>query len=151
MIFDTLDQLDRYRGLGSRFVRAFDFLKTLDGNAPDGRIDLEGDDLFVLVQSYETQLESDKVFESHRIYADIQVVLSGEETLLYAPLESLTVVDPYNEEKDFQLYPMRGGVTRLEAGPGAVALFFPPDGHVPGCASPAGPTAVKKAVVKVRL
>ena len=151
MIFDTLDQLNRYRGLGPRFARAFDFVKTLDVNTPDGRIDLEGDDLFVLVQSYQTQPESEKVFESHRIYADIQVVLAGEETLLYAPLKALEVAEPYSEEKDCQLYPMGDGVTRLEAGPGAAALFFPPDGHAPGCASPAGPMPVKKAVVKVRL
>ena len=63
MIFDTLDQLNRYRGLGPRFARAFDFVKTLDVNTPDGRIDLEGDDLFVLVQSYQTQPEERKEFE----------------------------------------------------------------------------------------
>lgn len=149
MICDALTHAALYRGIGPRFAQAFDFLAKFDPATPDGRIALDGDNLFALVQSYTTAPASAKPFESHRIYADIQFVVAGEEVIQTATLDRLTVTTPYAAAGDAALYTGPDD-TPLRLRAGDFCVLWPQDGHKPGC-SWRGPTAVKKVVVKVRL
>ena len=56
MIYDKLQYRDAYRTLPPRIVRGLEFLATADLAAlPDGRISLEGDELFVNIERYDTR------------------------------------------------------------------------------------------------
>lgn len=72
MIFDMLENHTRYELPGSRMARGFNFLIDNDLTAlPVGRIDIEGDELFVLVQEYTTRPVESGKWEAHQKYIDI--------------------------------------------------------------------------------
>jgi biofilm protein TabA len=150
MIADTLQQHCRYNSLSPRFAAAFDFLKKLPAGPADGRHDIDGDNSFALVQSYTTRPQAQGTFEAHQRHIDIQFILSGVETMLWAPLATLQVTQPYLAEKDVALFAMPAQATPLNLRAGEFAIFFPEDGHAPGLEFGA-PSAVRKVVIKVRI
>jgi YhcH/YjgK/YiaL family protein len=151
MISDKLERLGLYASVSARFPAAVKFLQTNPAALPDGRHDILGDDCFALVQGYTTKPIVEAAFEAHRVYADIQVVLSGEETLLWAPLENVgAVMQPYVAEKDIAFYAAPKRSTALHLRTGEFAVFFPTDAHAPGLQT-GGPVAVRKVVIKVRV
>jgi YhcH/YjgK/YiaL family protein len=164
MIHDRLENAAMYSGLSERFRKAFAWLsgQGKEGLAAlaEGRIAIDGEDVYALVQAYETEAREKRSYETHRRYADIQVVLAGRETIVYrqagqetagrgtgpAPLEATS---DYNEVKDMAGWRLDGGIdVVLEAG--EFAVFFPQDAHAPKVASPT-PSPVRKVVVKVRV
>lgn len=149
-----LDQLENGRIYSASPVwkKAFDFLDTLANSCSDGRYDIEGDDVFALIMSYQTRLPDGAQFEAHRNYLDIQVMLSGFEICEWSPVTGLSVKVPYDREKDAEFYDrLQPGTARIELVPGMFVAFFPGDAHLPTLISGAEPVAVKKAVVKIRL
>ena len=71
MVLDVLENKERYYSLHKNFKDAFDFLeKSLKSNPEPGKYELKGDDLFAVVQAYETA--EDSKWEAHRKYIDIQ-------------------------------------------------------------------------------
>jgi YhcH/YjgK/YiaL family protein len=151
MILDALDQWRTYASLSPRFEKAFAFLRQMTDATPVRRHEIDGDDVFALVQQYATQPAAGRPYESHRKYIDVQYVQRGREVMYWAPRPLLTTVTmPYQEEKDAALYaPIPAGVpVRVQAG--QFTIFFPEDGHVPGCAWDQ-PAEVLKAVIKVRV
>jgi biofilm protein TabA len=149
MIHDTLAQAALYHPLGPRFRLGLDFLARLDPATADGRVPIDGDNVFALVQSYETKPPEQHAFEAHRIHADIQFVIRGQEAIYYSPLASLSETTPYSEAKDIAFY-AGGDDCPLIMLPGAFAILNPQDGHKPCCIW-RQPSAVKKVVIKVRL
>lgn len=150
MIFDTLKDSVINGSLGPRFTTGLQWLAQLPPGLPDGRVDLEGDNVYALVQSYDTVPATEKHFESHRAYADIQFIVEGTEVIHYAPVANLTPLNGYNTEKDFLLYADPAVSTPLHCPRGTFAIFHPHDGHKPGCTSGAS-CFVRKVVIKVRL
>ncbi len=150
MVLDALARAGLYRGLGGNFPKAFEFLAATDlGNLADGRHEIDGTNLFALVQSYTTQETGQKKLEAHRKYADIQVVVRGREIIEWSPLEGLQEEAPYDSDRDLVFY--RGnGLVPAVLGTSFFAVFFPDDVHKPGCLYQA-PGDVKKVVVKVKL
>jgi YhcH/YjgK/YiaL family protein len=150
MILDTLKGNLLNGHLGSRFASGLDWLAQISPDAPDGRVDIEGDEVFALVQSYDTVPAADKKYESHRMYADIQYVVAGTEIIHYAPTSELEPLTAYDDAKDFLLYADPHASTPLHMAPGTFAIFHPHDGHKPGCMN-GTPCRIKKVVVKIRL
>jgi len=149
MIYDQLDNAALYTGLGERFAQGFAYLQNLAPDAPEGKHEIDGTDLFAAVQSYETAPPEAKKWEGHRLYADIQYVLAGEEIIYHRDIARLTVKTEYNPAKEYTIY--EGPEDQaLIMRPGNFAIFWPHDGHKPGCQLTT-PTPVRKVVVKVRL
>jgi biofilm protein TabA len=149
MIFDTLSNSARYESLNSRFAKAFAYLRTVDGSQPLGRHDLDGDDCFALVQTYETKPQEKALFEAHRKYIDVQFIQSGRETILWAPLASMAEETmAFDESKDAALWKLVPDTTALHVSAGHFAILFPEDAHAP-CIEWDQPETVFKVVVKV--
>lgn len=150
MIVDHLDHSARYGSLGRGFERAFGFLRTLDLARPDGRCEIDGDAIYATLMSYETKIPVDPTHEVHRIYADVQFLIEGQETMHFTPAGRLGPGNGYNEEKDYELCsaPVMPATLAIQAG--QFAVFFPGEGHKPGLAL-GTPVRVRKVVVKVRL
>lgn len=150
MILDTLSSASVHRHLGGRFAAAFDWLARFSPATPDGRYDIDGDNVFALVQSYDTAPAAEKKYEAHRVYADVQYIAAGTEVIFYVPTQGLSIVKDYDAEKDYLLYGEPAAATPLHMAPGSFAVFLPHDGHKPGCTNGA-PSRIKKVVVKVRV
>ena len=108
-----------------------------------------GDGVYGIEQVYRTRFRGDANYESHRAHIDVQAVIEGEEGIDVADVARLSVTENYNTEKDVVFYaPFEFG-SWLRVGPGDIAVFFPPDGHMP-CLHPGRePVLVRKVVVKV--
>ena len=80
MISDLISHAPHYHTLGPRFAAGLKWLSDFSPDTADGRYDIEGDRVFALVQSYTTVPASEKKYESHRLYADIQFIAAGAES-----------------------------------------------------------------------
>lgn len=137
------------RACPTAFVAQFVMLTTRDlMSLPLGRIDLEGDALFVLVQEYATKAPEAGRWEAHRRYADIQLLAAGRERVGVAALDCMRVDVPYDDTKDVAFFLGEGDWITLT--PGRFAIFFPQDVHLPCIQADAAET-VRKIVVKVGL
>jgi YhcH/YjgK/YiaL family protein len=141
---DALSVLEPGIGAGLRWLRGF------DPAVPDGRHEIDGDDVFALVSTYATGPATEKRFETHRLYLDLQYVAAGTERILHAPAHGLAVEAPYDEAKDIAFYAEPRASSSLLLRAGDLAVFHPADAHKPGCMA-GGRDTVRKVVVKVRL
>ncbi|HEY1052600.1 MAG TPA: YhcH/YjgK/YiaL family protein [Prosthecobacter sp.] len=149
MIFDTLENSARYESLNSRFAKAFEYLRTVDGTQELGRVDLDGDDCYAIVQAYETKPVEKALFEAHQKYIDVQFVHSGRETILWAPLAAMKEETmAFTEEKDAALWKLVPDMTPIHISDGQFAILYPEDAHAP-CVEWDKPESVFKVVVKV--
>jgi len=152
MIIDKLTP-DVTVSFNTEFQKAFDAIAKLGPDAPLGKFAIDGDSIYGNVMEYDAGFESAGKLEFHRNYVDIQAVLSGAETMFWANIDGLEVVDPYLPEKDveFRKTPEKG-VSKLELVPGLFTVFYPEDGHYgKGRPLSGGCGKVKKVVVKVKL
>jgi biofilm protein TabA len=146
MIFDQLNRYPRYIGLHKYFDVAFHFLASLDFSAVEpGRIDLEGDNLYAMVQAYTTRTHEQGIWEAHHRYIDVQYIISGRERIVFAPIEQMQL-GIYIPEKDF--LPLTGSGSALDLSEGFFVVFYPEDAHMPGLAIDF-PEPVQKVVMKV--
>ena len=148
MIVDRLDNAALYFGLGERITLALKFLKDNDcTKLAVGKIPLQGDQIFALVQDNTTKSRDQGVWEAHRKYIDVQFVAAGVEEMGYANIKTLTIKKPYDEKDDYASFDGAGSFVTVPAG--CFTIFFPEDGHIPSSAVDAKPAAVRKVVVKV--
>lgn len=149
MILDRIENRSLYP-FGSAWDAAFNFLKTVTPETECGKTFLDGDRLFVIVDSYETKARDAAKLETHRKYVDIQVMISGEESHEVFPKNELTVSEPYNPERDAEFYRIPETFrTRVNLHSGDFAVYFPEDGHMPCLMSGSRPEKIKKVVVKI--
>ncbi|MGV7929512.1 MAG: YhcH/YjgK/YiaL family protein [Spirochaetota bacterium] len=148
MIIDTVSNIALYATLYSKLGRAFEYLAKTDlGTLPAGRTDIDGADIYCIVSEYDTRPAGELKWEAHRVYTDIQVVLSGAEAIGYAPVPALNVTAEYDAGRDVMF--LEGEGTLMPALPGRFVVLTPHDAHMPGV-SLNGSSRVKKLVVKVR-
>ena len=148
MIYDHIDNIGLYR-YGAAAMKAFEFLKTLTPDSPDATHELIGRDVYVMVQSYETEAEPSPILEAHRKYIDIQYCIAGAEYIAVAPLDESTIKTPYDAEKDVAFYYAQKMMTLCAMTPGRFVLLFPTDEHFAKFAAEVS-CRIKKAVVKLR-
>lgn len=148
MIYITREQLSRYRGISSALDTAIDYLSSADlKQLAKGRNEVDGDEVFINRFDYTTLSLEEAAWEGHVQYADIHVLLSGEERIGVTNAARLTVTSR-DEENDFVGY--EGPVeTWFTMHPGDILVVFPEDVHMVKVQLN-GPVLVEKAVFKVR-
>jgi YhcH/YjgK/YiaL family protein len=163
MILDHLAHADRYRAMGDRIAAALDFLRRPEtavlepkalGSEHSLRVEIDGDDVFALIQKYTTKSPCEAFWEAHCKHIDVQCVIEGAELMGHAPIEHMKVVQPYDDAKDYAKFqPMIDGAqtNHIRFDAGMFAIFMPHDVHMPGLAVDGLPAMVKKIVVKVRV
>lgn len=146
MILDSLKNADSILSLNPLFKQAFEFIQNNDLSKMElGKTILDGDKLFISVMENEGKAPEAAKMESHVKYIDIQVVISGSETMGWTAIEHCNdILEPYNTEKDLQFFSTKP-TSMVTVNPGEFVIFFPEDGHAPGI----GNGTIKKAVVKV--
>ena len=92
MIVTDVSHLAEQAALTPALQKALDFLRKVEGQLlPDGRIDIDGNNVYALMQSYETVAAGEPVFEGHRKYLDVQYIAAGEEVIGWAWIDRATV------------------------------------------------------------
>ena len=117
---------------------------------PEGEHEILGRELFVRVAEYQTGAKDEKPFEAHQLYADLQLVLMGEEEM-GCSLETPKAATPYNKEADICFFELPVQISSLLVSAGQFAFFFPGELHRPGCHPGTVSSRVKKLVFKIKI
>ncbi len=114
-----------------------------------GQYELQGDAIFMNVMQFATQAPELKKAELHAEYIDIQLLLAGEERILFGVAESARGCEEMHSAEDYQLCSRIEGEQSVALRPGMFVVFMPGAPHKPGCITDSA-GEIKKAVVKVR-
>ena len=148
MIIDKADNISRYACLGEKFQKAFSFITDPELIfLEEGKYEIDGEEVYALVNEYLPKNESEGKLEAHKKYIDVQYVVKGEEFIGYAPYKGHKIVTDYNEEKEMSL--LEGDKSFIKIDQGMFAIFYPGELHMPGIKT-ATNKAVKKVVVKIK-
>ena len=149
MITDHIKHYKHYQKISAGIQQAFNYVTSNDLSALEvGKYEIDGDNVFVLIQAYQPKAMSEGKCEAHKNYIDIQYVIEGTELMGYGLVDTMEVIDPYDPAKDRFFVGFKGDMMTYEAG--MFAIFFPQDAHMPGIEAD-GCTYVKKAVFKIKV
>ena len=149
MVTDVIQNAHLYEGLNERFKSAFAYLNETDFSAIKiGKYVIEGDNIFAIVNEFETKDKHECDAEAHKKHIDIQYVVKGTEMFGYAPLTTQKPVIDYDETNDVAIYKEAVSYLKLEAG--MFIIFYPTDLHQPEVRE-FEPVMVKKVVVKIKI
>jgi YhcH/YjgK/YiaL family protein len=149
MIIDKIENSHLYEGISERIKKAFYYIRNTDLiKIQTGKYEIDGENIFALINEYKTKSESEGKLEAHRKYIDVQYVISGEELMGYSPLGSQQILEPYKDENDIIFFKGEKSFTKVSSG--MFAIFFPEDVHMPGI-NDGKISDVKKLVIKVRI
>lgn len=148
MIVSNLQNSSRIEPLHPLFRTLFEYVKSHDLlHAELGRIEIDGDNLFVnnvFADGVEAEKQS---LEAHRDYIDVHILLEGAERIGWKPLEDVTEeVKPYSAEGDCALYADRA-TAYVDLRPGEFMIVYPEDPHAPLI----GQGKIRKLIAKVKL
>ncbi len=148
MILGNLKDAERIESLHPLFGKLFAYIQENDLlHAPMGRIELQGDELFINNVEPELRTREEQVIEVHRDYIDVHVPLNGPEIIGWSPLCNLKEESQaYDEAGDCALYTDRPS-TYVTVYPGQFLIVYPEDGHAPII----GEGKLRKLCAKVKL
>jgi YhcH/YjgK/YiaL family protein len=151
LIADNIRNASQYKNLNPCFEKAFQFLTSNDHKVLDsGRYEIDGDNIFANIQTYETSLWEDSNWETHAKYIDIQYIVEGKEKIGWCDSNNLTVKENRLADSDIIYYEQEvEASSEAVLSEGEFGIFFPSDAHRP-CGCHQKPSHVKKIVVKVK-
>ncbi len=149
MFTGKIKEAAKYDYLAEKFKLGYKWLAENDVKSMTlGKYEISGDDVFALVQSYETQPEKERKFETHDKYFDIQYMLEGSEMFGVCAREGLKLTEDLKDE-DVKFYedPEIFGMVLLNEG--EFIVVSTEEAHKPRCAA-GKPAKVRKVVIKVK-
>lgn len=108
-----------------------------------------GDGVFAMEQAYIAKPPAEGRWEAHKVYIDVQVIVSGDELMEVIDVSRLTVNEDRTPAKDVLFFDNGPECSVLRVGAGDIAVFYPVDAHKPSLASGKTGALVRKTVVKV--
>ncbi|WP_291868906.1 YhcH/YjgK/YiaL family protein [Maribacter sp.] len=149
MILDKLENRELYKEIHAGINKALLYIQSTDFlNIPDGKYEIEGEDVFAILKEYETKNKEDSLLESHLKYIDIHYIVEGAEQIGVTTLVNQKPKKEYDAVDDYMLFLEPYDLITLKKG--MFAVFFPDDIHMPEIKLDSI-AIVKKVVVKVKL
>jgi YhcH/YjgK/YiaL family protein len=149
MIFDTITNRRTYEDISPRIKTALEYLAKTDfSKMQDGRYDLDGNNLFALVQRYDSIPKEQGKWEYHRKYIDIQYIVEGVEQIGFQNIGKMKDTVEYNPEKDIAFQSGEGNYVTVNKN--SFCIFFPQDSHQPKIAVSNVSAKVVKVVIKIK-
>ncbi len=148
MVIDKIENYRLYANLSEKIAKAFAYINENDlTQTESGKYEIDNDDIFAIVQEYDTKEKNECKLEGHNKFIDIQYIIDGVELI---GVTSLTNQIPIfkNEKDDYAFYESDSSIIKIETG--MFAIFFPDDLHMPGIQFNQI-SKVKKVVIKVRV
>jgi YhcH/YjgK/YiaL family protein len=150
MIADILKNRHIYEAISARIKIALEYISNTDFSAMEpGRYELDGSNLFALVQAYDSIPKEQGKWECHKKYIDIQYIAEGVEQIGCNNIEYMKITTEYNPEKDIAFLSGKGDFITFSKG--SYGIFFPEDAHMPKLAVNNVSGAVKKVVIKIKV
>ena len=150
MIIDKIENIDLYSGVSKNIKNAIEFIKAADfSEMKTGKHDIN-ENMFVLLNEYETRENKLGILEAHKKYIDFQYILEGSEIIEYEPLNNQKIYKKYSIEDDYLLYYSTENKSVIQFNAGMFSVLLPNDLHLPGIINKSK-SKVRKIVLKVRV
>ncbi|MGZ5304304.1 MAG: YhcH/YjgK/YiaL family protein [Bacteroidia bacterium] len=150
MILDKIENIGLYKALGPRVKKAITYIENTDLSVLVlGNHVIDGENIFVIVQEYDTKDIDEGKMEAHRKYIDIQFILRGTEMFGFDTLNDQTPTMEYSEERDVMFFG-NDYASLLKVNAGSFVIFYPWDIHMPGIKA-GEKMNIRKAVFKIRV
>ncbi len=148
MIISDLKNSSRVEILHPLFKLLFDYVKSCDlFCAQLGRIELDGDNLYIMNSEVDAIPQEKQVLELHHQYIDVHILLEGRERIGWKVTDDLTQeVKAYSSDGDCALYGDAPSMW-VDLLPGQFVIVYPEDAHAP-CI---GEGKIRKLIAKVKL
>lgn len=148
MVIDSLQHTEIYERINPLFAKVFEYLKSVDFNKLEvGKINLEGDNLFIIVSDSDLRSKEEAKLEAHNQYIDIQIPISKSETFGWKGRREITSpIETFDTSRDIQFYNDQP-TSYFNVPPGNFTAFWPEDAHAP-CI---GEGTIRKIVVKIKI
>lgn len=155
MIYDRIENIDRYRNLEEEIRFCLNYLKSQDfKKIEDGKYYLnESKTIYVNIERYETKNKGK--LECHKRHIDIQYMLEGQESIGHKVIDKvlLDVIEKneeYDEKCDVMFINGVKSSSFLNLCEKEFVIFYPSDLHMPQIKSERK-EIVRKAVVKIEI
>ncbi len=148
MVLDKIENYKNYTNLSDRIGKALKYLQETNfTNMELGKHIIDEDNMFALLQEYQTKEPANCKLEGHHKYIDVQYMIKGDEvmgvtTLIHQVPYQKNVVDDYFFYND--------DTSLINIKEGMFTIFFPDDLHMP-CIKSGQIANVRKVVIKVRI
>lgn len=116
----------------------------------NGQYNIEGDDFYVNIFGYTTTTEDKRIWEAHRDYIDVHIILSGKEIVRQADLPFCEIVT-FHADRDYVEISQALPQVSCVLSEGYAVILYPEDGHQTGLMIDNQPETIRKAVFKVRV
>ncbi len=149
MIVDKIENLKLYKEIPNIVVQ---FIAQLDVENIQLGKHILSDSIYVNIEEYNTKVINDAKFESHDKYIDIQLLLSGTESIYYTSRDGLSILNPYDTSRDITFYS-----DNVEKYPSITLdgsdfmMIFPHEAHAPQVSIDNFPQKVLKVVAKIKV
>ena len=152
MILDTIKNASLYAGIHEGIDKVLSLAKDYTPeNYPSGRLNVDGDSVYMIFANYETHTKSGALTEAHRKYIDVMYMVEGSETIYVKPTDKLlNVTKEYDPSIEALLADTDDDTTAVCLEEGSFIVLFPDDAHAPACDPlPKTNVKVKKIIGKV--
>ncbi|MFA0088141.1 YhcH/YjgK/YiaL family protein [Vibrio sp. 10N.261.51.F12] len=148
MLFGNVNNLDLLPYVKPEIKTLITSAIEVSKHNPLGRYELGTEGVFVVLAEAETQEKSARKAEIHKCYADIQIVLEGNEIIGFSNHLETKYKGIMELESDVMFFDTVEQEQFVSLQNGDFALFYPNQVHRPLCATEQ-PMQVKKAIVKI--
>ncbi|CAN7641514.1 YhcH/YjgK/YiaL family protein [Paenibacillus sp. LjRoot56] len=150
MILDSISHWENNKcQYGEVVRRALTVISHLNVTDMPSLLEIDGMRMYVMKQTPTTATFEERLAESHAQYADIHLVVEGEEWQGIAPASPHnSSVEDRLEESDYALFEQVEKESRVQLLPGDFSIFWPGEVHRPNC-HPKGVVPLVKLVVKI--
>ncbi len=151
MIYAKFEDLKMYQHIPHHkdiitFIRNNDLL-----TLPYGDFDVLGKEVYIRVMHGITESIEKRKFETHRVYADLQIVLLGAEKIQTTSSNYLEPISDYDPGNDIQFFTAPPGYTSdIIVEKNQFVFFFPGESHKPMCYRESESESVFKVVFKIK-
>ncbi len=146
MIRDSIQNIARYEHIHKDIKAALAFLQ--QENLQPGKYDISPE-CYIMLQEYTTNQADEILYETHHVYADLQLVLQGEEAQYYHKVEALECTKDYVPDIAFYADKNNAYLEKIVLQESDFVIYFPNEAHAPGhCVTQ--PKGTKKAVIKLQ-
>lgn len=149
MIYGNIEGLKEFSFLEEELLECFKYAGSHDlVQYEKGSYPIHGDDLFLNIVEVETMAAEERIWEAHRAYLDLHLMLHGAEQIDLNFTDHMRLEEFRKEEDLVILQGDKKGCVVLEDGDFLVC--YPQDAHRAAVAATV-PETIKKAVFKIRI
>ncbi len=134
MIYANVSELNSYAKLSPEVLKLInDFIATVTPDSESGRRKLDGDMVMADINFYQSTPVAKGRIENHKRYIDIQLVISGHESIYISSCEELELEEDKYATNDIAFYTPNLDISYvIPMKAGDFMIIMPDEGHMPG-------------------